>query len=420
MHNYFKIILPFLFALTLFVGCKGNGGSATGDANDSTQVVVEDPRHIEYGVDVTDLDEVQGKVANGQIITSLLRNLGANKAAITQAAFIPDSVFDVRRMKAGQRYSAYYTQDSVPQLVYLVYQHSVTDFIVFHFEDSLHVEQYTKPTTKKTRQGEFVVETSLWNAIIDANMNMTLALQLSDIYAWTVDFFGLQKGDRFRVYYDELFVDTVSIGISKIHAACYTRGEKDIYAVFYENDEVSGYWDLEGNNVKKAFLKAPLSFSRISSKFTYARKHPVYKTVRPHTGVDYAAPMGTPVMAIGDGVVTFKGYKGGGGHTVKIKHNSTYTSAYLHLSKYGKGIAEGVRVTQGQVIGYVGSSGTSTGAHLDFRIWKNGTPIDPLKMESPPTEPIPSNARVEFDSVKTVMVKILNEELGVTNEEFLR
>ena len=410
MYNYLKIILPFLFALTLFAGCKGSGANGGGD-NDSTQVVVEEPRHIEYGVDVTDLDVVQGKVANGQIITSLLRSLGANKTAITQAAFIPDSVFDVRRMKAGQRYSAYYTQDSVPQLVYLVYQHSVTDFIVFHFEDSLHVEQYTKPTTVKTRQGEFVVETSLWSAIIDANMNMVLALQLSDIYAWTVDFFGLQKGDRFRVYYDELFVDTVSIGISKIYAACYTRGEKDIYAVFYENDEVSGYWDLEGNNVKKAFLKAPLSFSRISSKFSYARKHPVHKVVRPHTGVDYAAPMGTPVMAIGDGVVIFKGYKGGGGHTVKIKHNSTYTSAYLHLSKYGKGIAQGVRVTQGQVIGYVGSSGTSTGAHLDFRIWKNGTPIDPLKMESPPTEPIPTNARAEFDSVKTIMVNILNDSI---------
>ena len=419
MRNCIKYIFAsiILFVAFAIAGCKGNGAANEGDANDSTQVVVEEPRHIEYGVDVTDLDVVQGKVANGQIITSLLRNLGADKKAITQAAFIPDSVFDVRRMKAGQRYSAYYTQDSVPQLVYLVYQHSVTDFIVFHFEDSLHVEQYTKPTTLKTRQGEFVVETSLWNAIIDADMNMVLALQLSDIYAWTVDFFGLQKGDRFRVYYDELFVDTVSIGISKIHAACYTRGEKDIYAIFYENDDVSGYWDLEGNNVKKAFLKAPLSFSRVSSKFTYARKHPVYKTVRPHTGVDYAAPMGTPVMAIGDGVVTFKGYKGGGGHTVKIKHNSTYTSAYLHLSKYGKGIAEGVRVTQGQVIGYVGSSGTSTGPHLDFRIWKNGTPIDPLKMESPPTEPIPTNARAEFDSVKTVMVKILNKEQEVGNEE---
>ena len=408
MREIFGYFIFCFLVLLSFVCCKDKKSDNISVEGVVDAVVVEDPRHIEYGVDVTDLDEVQGRVANGQIITSLLRNLGANKTAITQAAFIPDSIFDVRRMKAGQRYSAYYTQDSVPQLVYLVYQHSVTDFIVFHFEDSLHVEQYTKPTTLKTRQGEFVVETSLWHAIIDANMNMTLALQLSDIYAWTVDFFGLQKGDRFRVYYDELFVDTVSIGISKIHAACYTRGEKDIYAVFYENDEVSGYWDLEGNNVKKAFLKAPLSFSRISSKFTYARKHPVYKTVRPHTGVDYAAPMGTPVMAIGDGVVTFKGYKGGGGHTVKIKHNSTYTSAYLHLSKYGKGIAEGVRVTQGQVIGYVGSSGTSTGAHLDFRIWKNGTPIDPLKMESPPTEPIPANARAEFDSVKTVMVKILN------------
>ena len=193
MHNYFKIILPFVFALTLFVGCKGKATDATAELIDSTQVLVEEPRHIEYGVDVTDLDVVQGKVANGQIITSLLRNLGANKTAITQAAFIPDSVFDVRRMKAGQRYSAYYTQDSVPQLVYLVYQHSVTDFIVFHFEDSLHVEQYTKPTTVKTRQGEFVVETSLWNAIIDADMNMVLALQLSDIYAWTVDFFGFEN-----------------------------------------------------------------------------------------------------------------------------------------------------------------------------------------------------------------------------------
>lgn len=407
MRIYIKIIFSLLLVATLFIGCKGGSANGDGSASDSIQVV-EDPRTIQYGVDVTDLDEVQGKVANGQIITSLLRNLGADQKAITQAAFIPDSVFDVRRMKAGNNYLAYYTQDSVPQLVYLVYQHSVTDFIVFHFEDSLHVEQFIKPTTLKTRTGEFVVETSLWNAIVDADMNMELALQLSDVYAWTVDFFGLQKGDGFKVYYDELFVDSVSIGISKIHAASYKRGDKELFAVFYENDEVRGYWDLDGNNLKKAFLKAPLSFSRISSKFSYARKHPVHKIVRPHTGVDYAAPMGTPVMAIGDGVVTFKGYKGGGGHTVKIRHNSTYTSAYLHLSKYGKGVVEGARVSQGQVIGYVGSSGTSTGAHLDFRIWKNGTPIDPLKMESPPTEPIPANARAEFDSVKTVMLQMLD------------
>ena len=306
MHIYIKIIFSLLLAATLFIGCKGGSANGDGSASDSIQVV-KDPRTIQYGVDVTDLDEVQGKVANGQIITSLLRNLGADQKAITQAAFIPDSVFDVRRMKAGNNYLAYYTQDSVPQLVYLVYQHSVTDFIVFHFEDSLHVEQFIKPTTLKTRTGEFVVETSLWNAIVDADMNMELALQLSDVYAWTVDFFGLQKGDGFKVYYDELFVDSVSIGINKIHAASYKRGDKELFAVFYENDEVRGYWDLDGNNLKKAFLKAPLSFSRISSKFSYARKHPVHKIVRPHTGVDYAAPMGTPVMAIGDGVVTFKG-----------------------------------------------------------------------------------------------------------------
>jgi murein DD-endopeptidase MepM/ murein hydrolase activator NlpD len=260
--------------------------------------------------------------------------------------------------------------------------------------------------------GEFVIETSLWNAIVGADMNMALALQLSDVYAWTVDFFGLQKGDGFKVYYDELFVDTVSIGISKIHAASYKRGDKELYAVFYENDEVSGYWDLDGNNMKKAFLKAPLSFSRISSKFTYARKHPVYKTVRPHTGVDYAAPMGTPVMAIGDGVVTFKGYKGAGGHTVYIKHPGKLQSGYLHLKGYAKGIAVGKRVSQGQVIGYVGSTGRSTGPHLDFRLWKNGQPINPLKVPQQPSEPIKEVNREKFERVKARVIAELEGEVA--------
>lgn len=403
-----KILLFFILMVSFvaLVSCKPKKSDAPAENTEVQEAVAR--RTIEYGVDITDLDVVHGRIKNGQIITSLLRDLNADAKAVTRAAFIPDSVFNVRNIRAGNRYSAYYTQDSVPELVYLVYAHSIVDYVVFHVKDSLKVERYRKPTTVVNRTAQATITSSLWNAVDEAGMNMQLALDLSDIYAWTVDFFGLQKGDNFKVWFDEAFVDSTSIGIPKIYAACFTRGDKSKYALFYENDDVSGYWEPNGDNVKKAFLKAPLSFSRISSHFSYARKHPVYKTVRPHLGVDYAAPMGTPVMSIGDGVVIAKGYKGGGGHTVKIKHNSTYTTAYLHLSKYGKGVEVGQRVSQGQVIGYVGSSGTSTGAHLDFRVWKNGQNIDPLKLDSPPTEPIPAKYMAEFDSVKTIMMSKLD------------
>jgi murein DD-endopeptidase MepM/ murein hydrolase activator NlpD len=184
-----------------------------------------------------------------------------------------------------------------------------------------------------------------------------------------------------------------------IGATCTIRRGDYKLIYWYEDGKIHNYFDEEGNSLRKAFLKAPLNYKRISSGFTYARKHPIHKIVRPHTGVDYAAPMGTPVVSIGDGVVTMKQYKGGGGHTVKIKHNSTYTTAYLHLSKYAKGLAVGKHVKQGEVIGYVGSSGASTGPHLDFRVWKNGSPIDPLKMQSPPAEPIPAQYRDTFATV---------------------
>lgn len=178
--------------------------------------------------------------------------------------------------------------------------------------------------------------------------------------------------------------------------------------------DTTGYWNEVGENLQKAFLKAPLKFSRISSGFTYSRRHPVTRIVRPHTGIDYAAPKGTPVMSIGSGVVIQKGYAGGGGHTVKIKHNATYTSAYLHLSAYGKGIAKGARVSQGQIIGYVGSTGLSTGPHLDFRIWKNNTPINPLKMESPPAQKILAGRMAEFKK-QIEMVKYQTDSLVSLN-----
>ena len=406
-----------VIAAQLLCGCGGNGtkGGEETDGSGQQYVAGETDTVIvrrEYGIAVDSFDMEERRVKEGEAISVIFKRAGAPDDALNRLLAIPDSVFDVRRVRAGNKYTLFYTPDSARQLTYVVYHRSITDFVVFHLEDSLHVERFEKPVTRVERMSSVTINNSLWGDVSRAGLDVELALDLSDIYAWTIDFFGLQAGDSFSAYYDEEYVDSVPIGIGRIYAARFTHRGKENYAIYYGNDSVEGYWDLDGNNVKKAFLKAPLKFSRVSSHFTYARRHPVYKTVRPHTGVDYAAPKGTPVMAIGDGTVTYKGYSGAGGNMVKIRHNSTYQSAYLHLSKFGKGVAVGQRVTQGQVIGYVGSTGASTGPHLDFRVWKNGQPIDPLAMEAPPTEPLPEQYRAEFDSVKRVML----ERIGVTAE----
>ncbi len=361
----------------------------------------------EYGIPVDSFDIVEGSVGKGETLSAIFGRLGCNGQVIHQLNDFSSEIFDVKRIKLGDKYTAYYTKDSIPELTYIVYHQSVVDHTVFHVCDSLCANSYKKPVRHEQKVSSATITTSLWDAIITNNLHRQLALELSDIYAWSIDFFGLQKNDSFTVFYDELYVDSLSIGIGKIHAAKFTHKGKPFLAFYFKNDSVNGFWDEEGNSLRKAFLKAPLKFSRISSGFTYARKHPIYKTVRPHTGVDYAAPTGTPVMSIGDGVVIQKGYKGGGGHTVKIRHNSVYTTAYLHLSRYAKNLKVGSHVSQGEVIGYVGSTGASTGPHLDFRVWKNGSPINPLTMESPSVEPVPQSAMSEFFVLRDSLQRII-------------
>lgn len=394
----------------LFFACKDkNANNNSSSENDSTSVnAVSHSKIIKYGVDVTDLIESENTISPGYSLSNILLSSGAGANSINNLNLIPDSILDPRKINAGNKYTIYNVNDSAHTLRYFVYHKSKQDFVVLEFlEDTIIASIFSKPAISKKRVSGAVITSSLWNAISDSELDINLALKLSDIYAWSIDFFGLQKMDSFIVYYSELYIDNEPIGIDSIYSAIFYHANHPYYAIYFEKEDIKGYWDLEGNSLRKAFLKAPLSFSRISSHFTYARKHPIYKTVRPHTGVDYAAPAGTPVMSIGDGVVIAKGYKGGGGNTIKIRHNSVYTTAYLHLSKFASNIKEGTHVSQGQVIGYVGSTGSSTGPHLDFRVWKNGEPINPLKLESPPVEPIPDNLKTEFDSIKIPLIEIL-------------
>lgn len=394
----------------LFFACKDkNANNNSSSENDSTSVnAVSHSKIIKYGVDVTDLIESENTISPGYSLSNILSSSGAGANSINNLNLIPDSILDPRKINACNKYTIYNVNDSAHTLRYFVYHKSKQDFVVLEFlEDTIIASIFSKPAISKKRVSGAVITSSLWNAISDSELDINLALKLSDIYAWSIDFFGLQKMDSFIVYYSELYIDNEPIGIDSIYSAIFYHANHPYYAIYFEKEDIKGYWDLEGNSLRKAFLKAPLSFSRISSHFTYARKHPIYKTVRPHTGVDYAAPAGTPVMSIGDGVVIAKGYKGGGGNTIKIRHNSVYTTAYLHLSKFASNIKEGTHVSQGQVIGYVGSTGSSTGPHLDFRVWKNGEPINPLKLESPPVEPIPDNLKAEFDSIKIPLIEIL-------------
>ncbi len=398
MMKYCYILL--LLFLLGFVSC----GKLVSNRSAQEEAEAIKEIHYEYGIPVDSFRIETGTIQNGATLGGLLNKLGASPRNIREITLLDKKIFDPRDIRPGKQYMAFYglataQNDTLPvdtTLCYFVYEKSITESVVFDLRDSLHIDKQQKEITTIARESEATITSSLWNACIEGGANPQLALELSDIFAWTVDFFALQANDYFHAYYDEKRVDSTFVGIGRVYAAEYISGGDTLKAYYYENGDTRGYFDETGRNLRKTFLKAPLNYRRISSGFTYNRKHPIYKTVRPHTGVDYAAPMGTPVVALGDGVVTMKAYKGGGGNTIKIRHNSTYTTGYLHLSRYAKGLAVGKRVSQGEVIGYVGSTGASTGPHLDFRVWKNGTPVNPLNMESPSADPIPQSLMEDF------------------------
>jgi murein DD-endopeptidase MepM/ murein hydrolase activator NlpD len=372
-----------------------------------------------YGLAVDSFNVETSKVGRDENLGQILENYTLPKRALTQLLLYAGNVFDVRKIRHGNNYTAFLSKDSLYRLQYLVYEHSPVEYVVFDFTDSVKVSLHQKEiiTQRKTVNG--TINTSLWDAITQSNINPLVAIELSEIYAWTVDFFGLQPGDHFTVVYDELYVDTISIGLGRIHAASFNHVGKELLAIPFMQDSVETYFDADGNSLRRAFLKAPLRFSHISSRFSASRLHPILKIRRPHFGIDYAAPIGTPVYAIGDGRVIMASYQGGAGRMVKVRHNGVYTSTYMHLSGFGKGIQSGKYVMQGELIGYVGSSGLSTGPHLDFRVFRNGSPIDPLRMESPPVDPVKSENRMAFNSVKLSSLKLLDDATrGITEPSY--
>lgn len=382
--------------------------------------------NIQFGINADDYTVERKTVQSGESWSKILDSYGIGHRKVLRLDELTREICPLRQIRAGNRYTIFTRQDSVSvQLDHLVYEKNMVDYVVFSFVgDSVAVREGKRDVTIKRQKRTAVINNSLWGAIMEAKLPYSLAAEMEDIYQWTIDFFGIQVKDSFTVIYDEKFIDTMSIGVGRIWGAKFVHRGKEIYAIPFEQNGVVQYWEEDGGSLRKQLLKAPLKFTRISSKFSNARLHPVTRKVRPHHGVDYAAPTGTPVYSVADGVIVSKGYNGPAGHMIKVKHPGNLMSGYLHLSKYAKGISVGTRVSQGQVIGYVGSTGRSTGPHLDFRLWKNGTAIDPLKVPQKPAEPISKANREKFEKVRFRVVAELNgdvvDSLKITSLDNIR
>lgn len=367
---------------------------------DESPVVPEDtiPHVYEYGICIDSMNLNRFEIRPGDNPALIFARLGFSPLEADSMSRASAAVLDPTKLRAGMHYCTLTTQDSLQTIRYIAFAKSLTDYAIIDLTgDTLQAFAYTKDIHLKRKYIEGTIHSSLWNEIAASGVSPLLALEISDVYAWQIDFFDVKEGDAYQVIFNEAFVDdTTSLGVESVDAAIFIHQGKTFTAIPFTQDSVFEYFDLEGNSLRKAFLKAPLDFFRITSRFSNARFHPILKRYRAHHGVDYAAPTGTPVKSIGAGTVVSKGWAGGGGNTVKIKHNGSYTTSYMHLSRYAKGLAVGQHVQQGEVIGYVGSTGLSTGPHLDFRVYRNGQAINPLEMDAPPSLPVKPELRDSF------------------------
>lgn len=355
----------------------------------------------EFGFNLSDFNTIKDTVEYGDSFGEIMQENLVDYNKVLKIITEYKEIFDARKIQVGKPYLLLKSKDSLEQLEVFVYQNDLINYTVVDFRDSAMAYKARKDIKYVEREAAGIIETSLSEAILDQGIDYTITNDLSEIYAWTIDFFRLQKGDKFKVIYKERYInDTVYAGAEPIEAAVFEHEGKPLYAFSYESDSLKNvidYYDDQANNLRRTFLRAPVKFSRISSRYNLKRRIRYYGyKVRPHRGTDYAAPIGTPIMATADGIVTESTRRGGNGKYVKIRHNGTYSTQYLHMRK--QKVKRGEHVKQGDVIGWVGMTGNTGGPHVCYRFWKNGRQVDPLKEKLPAADPLPEPLRPEFYS----------------------
>ena len=399
--NRIKYIVVFVLLTLLpgFFSCH-HPGQRKQTAQEAPKALHKAVANIIYGVNVDSLLVKKGTVQRNQHLSDILLKHGVKYGVIDYIARHTKTIFNVRQIRKGHHYVVICKRDSLETPVWFAYEISPSNYVLYHLHDSVYAMRGAKPIVRKQVISTGTIKSSLWNAMLSQHDDPVLAVKLSDIYAWTIDFFELRKGDQYKAVYQKIYVDSSFVGLGKVEASDFITKEGHHYAFYFEQNGKGDYFDETGKSLERTFLKAPLKYRRISSRFSNHRWHPILKIYRPHHGVDYAAPEGTPVHSLGDGVVIKKGYqRNGAGNYLKIRHNSVYVTQYAHLRAFARGIRVGVHVKQGQLIGYVGHTGLATGPHLDFRVYKYGTAVNPLSIKSPPAKPVAPAYRPAFDSL---------------------
>lgn len=353
-----------------------------------------------YGLVVDNHVVIEDRIKRNQFLSDVLKEYNVPAKLINQVAALPRTIFDVRKIVPEKKFTVICSPDSLRTPKAFIYEPNPIDYIIFKFNDSLAVEVCQREVTVVEKEISGVIETSLFHTISQMGISYELTNKFVDIFAWQVDFQRLQRGDEFKLIYEELQVEGRPVAIQKINGIYFNHSGNPYYAIPFDQGQGIDYFDEKGNSLRKALLKYPIEFTRISSRYSGSRFHPVLKVKRPHLGTDFAAPTGTPIRSVGDGVVEEAGYTTNNGNYVKIRHNSTYTTQYLHMSKIAPGISRGVRVRQAQWIGNVGSTGLATGPHLCYRFWKNGKQVDALRVELPPSQPLKEEHKQLFEEVK--------------------
>ena len=379
-----KLVL-LVFVLVLY-SCQEKRGPMPANIIFAENATVS--QNYEFGLVLDNFKVSRGTVKKGETLGEILLDHNIGYGKVHQILLRSKGIFNKRKVGKGTKYTVFLSKDHENKVEYFVYQPNLKDYVVFDFKES-RVYKGKKKIKIKQRVSIAKINSSLYETIRRNKLDYSLIYRLSDIYAWTIDFFRLKKGDYFKVIYNEAYVDdTVYVGIEKIESVYFYHDNKDYYAFRFETKKYVDFFDEKEYNLRKTFLKAPLKYSRISSRYSRKRYHPVLRRWKSHRGTDYAAPRGTPIMATAAGTISKVGYTRGNGNYVKMRHNALYSTQYLHMSRVKRGVKIGKKVKQGDIIGYVGSTGYATGPHVCYRFWKNGRQVDPYRQKLPDAKPL--------------------------------
>ncbi|HEX6426726.1 MAG TPA: peptidoglycan DD-metalloendopeptidase family protein [Niastella sp.] len=386
------------------------GEKAPQAKKDSTVIIV--PRR--FGLPLDSFNVTESIIQRNEFLASILELYNVDNNTISKLQEKSKYVYDVRKMKAGTQYTVFSSKDTAHKVCYFVYQPNAIDYVLYDLRDSVSVLSGKRQVTARLETASGIINGSLYETFQKSGTDPALAMKLADLYAYTVDFYSIHDGDYFKILYEQRYIKDEPVETGAIQSAVFSHNGEKHYAFYYKSDttEAGDYYDEKGKSLRSSFLKAPLKFSHITSGYSLRRFHPVQKRWKTHLGTDYAAPEGTPIIATGDGMVVESEFSNNNGNFVKIKHDDTYTTQYLHMTK--QAVRAGQTVHQGQVIGYVGSTGLATGPHVCYRFWKNGKQVNPLQQTFPPSVPLPESVMPLFaDYVRKQQQQLNTVNMGV-------